>query len=426
MSADLIAELRAGTVALSVVLERHDAFVRHVAKRYAVRARRLGMEMEDLLQEGRTGLIRALELFDPARGNTFTTYAKYWVTAMIGRYLKRCGRTIRVPEYVLEKSAHDRDLAASLPSTTSLDTTQPGEEDDRALVARMVGVDGRELLTALIADEDDKGVRRMLAALTPRQVEVLRLHLRCGMPFDAIGRRLGITRQRVQQIEQQALRVLAQRPSGDGPIPPSWSIHRWWTAEEEARLLQRWEAAGRPDAEECGRLLAAPLGRPSTAIAARLRRLLTRGQRRRWARADPARPQPTRSNRWTAEQDAELRQLYPSGHLVRDIAVRLGKSNYAVTQRVRRLGLWRSGGIAVSDLARELGVARGAVDRLLVRCGVAIDRTKRPWLLSSTQADSVRSVARQLLKQGWPATRRKIYADLGKRQPQPSTCRAGG
>ncbi len=212
-----------------------------VAKKHGGR----GMPLMDLIQEGNSGLMRAVEKFEYRRGFRFSTYATWWIRQAVGRAVADKARTIRLPIHITElisKYAHARErlfqqfgrepkvteLARSMgvsqekvreaaralrQSVVSLET--PVGEDDEGTLGSVL----EDLLTPSPEEEATReltraGVRNALAILTPRERKVL--ELRFGIvdgrsrTLDVVGRELGVTRERARQIQAQALAKLRQ------------------------------------------------------------------------------------------------------------------------------------------------------------------------------------------------------------------------
>ncbi|MEX1172356.1 MAG: sigma-70 family RNA polymerase sigma factor [Chloroflexota bacterium] len=214
-----------------------------VAKKYANR----GMGLLDLIQEGNAGLIRAVDKFEYQRGFKFSTYATWWIRQAVQRGLADQARTIRIPVHMVETMARvtraTRDLTASLGrEPTSEEIAEAVSTEDATLTAARVeeiqsfarqtvsletpiGDDDGSELGHLIEDrdaispEDAVGdvmmrdqVRKILGSLDGREQRVLRL--RFGLDdghartLEEIGREIGLTRERIRQIEAGALRKL--------------------------------------------------------------------------------------------------------------------------------------------------------------------------------------------------------------------------
>lgn len=227
----------AGRLASERLVNSNLRLVVSVARKYLG----LGMPMLDLVQEGNLGLMRAVERFNPHRGFKFSTYATWWVRQGVTRSLADQSRTIRLPVHVVERvqrlNKAERDLLSMADrEPTAAETSEklgwsedavhelrrqrmppmsletPFGEEDATLqdfVQDTAAEAPDELAVRAVAREDvRKAVQELPARLA--QVLTLRFGLADGRPrtLDEVGRVLGVTRERVRQIERQALQKL--------------------------------------------------------------------------------------------------------------------------------------------------------------------------------------------------------------------------
>jgi len=231
----LARQVRSGDNAKAEFIRSNLRLVISIAKRYTGR----GLDLLDLIQEGNLGLIRAVEKFDWRKGFKFSTYATWWIRQAITRGLGNSGRTIRLPVHMVDVVRTVQETEAALndayrrrPTVTEIAQTS-GLDEDKITIAlttpddcisldRPVGEDGDANLGDFVEDAQAvdpflvvaEGARReqlekALAMLDERERLVIKL--RYGLKGETprtlsdVGTSLGITRERVRQIETRAL-----------------------------------------------------------------------------------------------------------------------------------------------------------------------------------------------------------------------------
>ena len=223
--------------ALEKLTRANLRFVVSVAKQY----QNQGLSLPDLINEGNLGLIKAAEKFDETRGFKFISYAVWWIRQSILQALAEQSRIVRLPlnqvgslnkinkAYSKFEQEHERkpspeELADSLelPADKVADTLRVSgrhvsvdapfvDGEDNSLLDVLINNDSPNADRALIQESLAREIHRALATLTEREADIIRLFFGIGcqeMTLEEIGERFGLTRERVRQIKEKAIRRL--------------------------------------------------------------------------------------------------------------------------------------------------------------------------------------------------------------------------
>lgn len=207
----------------------------NIAKNYTNR----GLSLPDLVEEGNLGLLRAVEGFDPAHDTRFSTYASWWIKQAIKRALINSVQPIHIPAYMVEMIARWKTAQSELEATLKRSPTLQEMADHMKLPERKLRIVRRAVrafhsptqsglseegvgLSELLADEktppphadafseaEAHTIHKLLGQIDEREATILRLRFGLDdeppMTLKEIGKRVGLTRERVRQIEKEAL-----------------------------------------------------------------------------------------------------------------------------------------------------------------------------------------------------------------------------
>mgnify|MGYP005841545517 CR=1 FL=1 len=219
-----------------------------IAKAYANR----GLPLPDLIEEGNLGLLRAVEGYDPVRDVRFSTYAAWWIKQAIKRALINSVQPIHIPAYMVEMIAKWKQAASELQTRFSRQPTLQEMAEHMNLPEKKVRIirravkafsshkhsqtgEGGFSLAELLADDrtpdpkesifdeaDTEVVHRLLEQIDDREAKILRMRFGIDesepLTLKQIGQRIGLTRERIRQIEHEALRKLNELLADEGVV----------------------------------------------------------------------------------------------------------------------------------------------------------------------------------------------------------------
>ena len=238
---ELAQKIKAGSqIALEKLTKANLRFVVSVAKQY----QNQGLTLPDLINEGNLGLIKAAQRFDETRGFKFISYAVWWIRQSILQALAEQSRIVRLPlnqvgslnklnktfsrlEQQYERAPSEHELAEELEVTNTkvADTLRVGgrhvsvdapfqEGEDNSLLDVLINSDSPTADTELMIESLQREIKRSLSTLSEREREVIILFfgigVKHGLTLEEIGTKFDLTRERVRQIKEKAIRRLRQ------------------------------------------------------------------------------------------------------------------------------------------------------------------------------------------------------------------------
>jgi RNA polymerase primary sigma factor len=265
-------------VELAALIQKGDAKAREkmitanlrlvvkIAQQYA----NIGLSLLDLINEGNIGLMKAVERFDPTKGGKLSTYGSWWIKQSIKRALANQSKTIRLPVHMVDRVMQMRRTSAELAERLDRDPTDDELAAEMNLpisrVAHLksvskkpasldspLGENETSTLGEVVADDNAINpfeqlqrksligdVNIVLSKLEPREADIIRLRLegRDPLTLEEVGAKIGVTRERVRQIQEQALRQLRKNMATFEKQRTTEEIEEEKRVEERNRILK--------------------------------------------------------------------------------------------------------------------------------------------------------------------------------------------
>jgi RNA polymerase primary sigma factor len=239
-----------------------------IAQQYA----NIGLSLLDLINEGNIGLMKAVERFDPTKGGKLSTYGSWWIKQSIKRALANQSKTIRLPVHMVDRVTQMRRTSAELGERLGRDPTDDELASEMNLpisrVAHLksvskkptsldspLGENENSTLGEVVADDNAINpfeqlqskslvgdVNIVLSMLDPREADIIRLRFglegRDPLTLEEVGAKIGVTRERVRQIQEQALRQLRKNLATFEKQRTAEEIEEEKRVEERSRILK--------------------------------------------------------------------------------------------------------------------------------------------------------------------------------------------